>query len=208
MSNVPAPCGCSSSCPQSWSLDRPLRFPRCHQQVRRVTFWEPEVELDPEEGPYREALGHSSRIFLEDSGRVPPSAQRQETACPPGRPMACQDAEGKGNYPLEPSIKDVETWLDWQVWQMDMPYWWAELTAFPGMEDPKKLAWKIFTSFSIPAVRSKAFLGQGYTVPPAPRCLTQNVFLPSWPVLSGHSTAAFSLNHGLHPRVTVLGRET
>ena len=34
-------------------------------------------------------------------------------------------------------------------------------------------------SFSIPAVRSKAFLGQGYTVPPAPWCLTRYVFLPN-----------------------------
>ena len=60
---------------------------------------------------------------------------------------------------------------------MDMPYWWAELTTIPGVEDPKKLAWKIHASFSIPAVRSKAFPGQGYTVPPVPRCLTWSVFL-------------------------------
>ena len=92
--------------------------------------------------------------------------------------MAYQNAKGRGNYPLEPSIKDVETWLDWQACQMDMPYWWTELTAIPGVEDPWKLAWKIHASFSIPAVRSKVFPGQGYTVPPAPKCLTQNVFLP------------------------------
>ena len=52
-----------------------------------------------------------------------------------------------------------------------------ELTAIPGVEDLQKLAWKICTSFSIPAVRSKVFLGQGYTAPPAPKCLTQSVFL-------------------------------
>ena len=39
--------------------------------------------------------------------------------------MAWQDAESRGNYLSEPSIKDVETWLDWQACQMDMPYWWA-----------------------------------------------------------------------------------
>ena len=61
---------------------------------------------------------------------------------------------------------------------MNMPYWWTELTTIPGVEDPRKLAWKIHASFSIPAVRSKVFLGQGYTVPPAPRCLTWSVFLP------------------------------
>ena len=55
--------------------------------------------------------------------------------------MAYQDAKGRGNYLSEPSIKDVETWLVWQAHQMDMPYWWAELTAIPGVEDPKRLAW-------------------------------------------------------------------
>ena len=175
-------CACphsySGSSLQSQSLDRQPRSLRRPWQERRVTFWEPEVEPDPEEGSYRGALGCSSRIFLENSGRVPPSAQRQETAHPPGRPTACQDAKGRGNYPMEPSIKDIETWLDWQAHQKDMPYWWTELTAIPGVEDPQKLAWKICTSFLIPAVRSKVFLGQGYTAPPAPRCLTQSVFLP------------------------------
>ena len=59
-----------------------------------------------------------------------------------------------------------------------MPCSWTELTTIPGVEDPRKLAWKIWASFSIPAVRSKVFLGQGYTTPPVPKCLTWNVFLP------------------------------
>ena len=117
------PLSCSSNHPQRQSLDRCPRSPSRHQQERRVTFWELEVELDPEEGPIRGALGHSSRIYLEDSGRVPTSAQRQETAHPPGRPMAYQDAKGRGNYPQEPSIEVVKTWLDWQAHQMNMPYW-------------------------------------------------------------------------------------
>ena len=90
-----------------------------------MTFWELEVEPDPEEG-------------------------------------------GK-NYPAEPSIVDVETGLDWQAHQ---------LTAIPGMEDPWKLTLKIQASFSIPEVRSRVFLGQDYTTPPAPKYLTWNVFLP------------------------------
>ena len=77
-----------------------------------MTFWEPEVEPDPEEGPYRGTLGCSSKIFLENSEGVPLSAQSQETAHPPERPMAYQDAKDSGNYPSEPSIKGVETWLD------------------------------------------------------------------------------------------------
>ena len=92
--------------------------------------------------------------------------------------MAYQNAKSGGNYPSEPSIKDVETWLDWQAHQMDMPYFRTELTTIPGVEDPKKLSQKIHASFSIPAVRSKVFWNQGYTTPPTPKCLTQNVFLP------------------------------
>ena len=178
MSNVPAPMVAAVAIHRVNLWNKCLRSLSRHQQERRVTFQEPETELDPEEEPYRGTLGHSSRIFSVNSGGVLPSAQRQETAHTPGRSMASQDAKDRGYYPLKPSIKDVEAWLDWQAWQMDMAYWWAELTVIPGVEDPRKLAWKICTSFSIPAVRSKVFLGQGYTAPPAPRCLTQNVFLP------------------------------
>ena len=94
-------------------------------------------------------------------------------------PEVKPDPEERGeSYPLEPSIRDTETWLDWQACQLDMPCWWTELTVIPGVEDPWKLACKIWSSFSIPVVRSRVFLGQGYTTPPAPTCLTQNVFLP------------------------------
>ena len=48
---------------------------------------------------------------------------------------------------------------------------------YKGVEDPKKLAQKIQASFLIPEVRSQVFLGQGYTIPPASKCLTWNVFL-------------------------------
>ena len=171
-------CSCSGSHLQSQSLDRWSRSLNRPWQERRVTFWEPEVELDPEERSYKGAPGWFSRIFLKSGDGVSPSAQRQETACPPMRPMACQDAEGRGNYPAEPSIQHVETWLDWQAHQMDMPYWWTELTAIPGVEDPWKLTWKICAFFLILAIRRKVFPGQGYTAPHAPKCLTWNVFLP------------------------------
>ena len=104
-------------------MDRHQRSLSRHQQERRVTFWEPAVEPDPEERLYRGALGCSSRIYPEDSDGVPPSAWRQETVHPMGRPMAYQDAKGKGNYLSKPFIKDVETWLDWWACQRDMPYW-------------------------------------------------------------------------------------
>ena len=60
---------------------------------------------------------------------------------------------------------------------MDMPCWWMKLTAIPGVEDPQKLAQKIWAYFLIPEVRSRVFLGQDYIASPAPKCLTQNVFL-------------------------------
>ena len=72
---------------------------------------------------------------------------------------------------------DVETWLDWQAHQLDMPCWWMELTAILGVEDPQKLAKKIWDFFLIPEVRSRVFPGQDYSAPSAPKCLTQNVLL-------------------------------
>ena len=143
----------SRICPQSHSLDRWPRSSSRPWQERRVTFWEPEVEPDPDD------------------------SQRQENTHPSGGSVAYPNAKSRGNCLSEPSIKDVETWIDWQAHQLDMPCWWTELTAIPGVEDPKKLTWKIQASFLIPSVRSQVFPGQGYTAPPAPKYLTQNVFL-------------------------------
>ena len=36
--------------------------------------------------------------------------------------MAYLDAGGREDYQPEPSIEDIETWLDWQDHQVDMPY--------------------------------------------------------------------------------------
>ena len=91
---------------------------------------------------------------------------------------------GIGNrmgYPPEPSIKNCETWLDWQAHQLDTLHWWEELTTIPYVEDLWRLAQTICTSFLIPAVRCEALLNQDYTKPPAPKCLTRGRFLPSDP---------------------------
>ena len=45
-------------------------------------------------------------------------------------------------YLPEPSIRNIEVWLDWQAHQLDMPHWWVELTAIPNVENPKRLAQK------------------------------------------------------------------
>ena len=64
---------------------------------------------------------------------------------------------GAENYPLEPPISDVETWLEWQACQLSTPTWWLELRAILGVKDPQKLTNKIWASFSIPEVRMRAF---------------------------------------------------
>ena len=102
---------CNRSHSQNHSSDRKLRSPSGSRQGSRVTFQEPEVEPDPE--------------------------------------------EGRGNYLLQPSILDVESWLDWQAQQIDMPCWWRELRAIPGEEDLQKVTQKIQAS-SLSSPRSEA----------------------------------------------------
>ena len=82
------------------------------------------------------------------------------------------------DHMAEPSVSDVETWLEWQAEQLGTPAWWLELKAILGVKDPRKLACKIQASFYIPGVRMRAFLEQEYTTPPALKCLSRNTFLP------------------------------
>ena len=44
--------------------------------------------------------------------------------------------EGVEYYSSEPSVLNVETWLEWQAHQLGTPAWWSELTAIPEVEDP------------------------------------------------------------------------
>ena len=82
------------------------------------------------------------------------------------------------DHSTEPSISDVETWLEWQANQLGTPAWWTELQAIPGIRDPQKLAQKIRASFYIPEVRIRTLLEPGYTAPPTVRSLDRNAFLP------------------------------
>ena len=72
----------------------------------------------------------------------------------------------------------METWLEWQAQQLGTPTWWAELKAILGIRDPQKLAWIIRVSFYIPEVRMRTLQEPEYTVPPSPRSLDRNAFLP------------------------------
>ena len=70
---------------------------------------------------------------------------------------------------MEPSIDNLEMWLEFQVGQLGTPMWWEELGAMLGIEDWHKFAQKIRASFYVPEVRLRASPEWGYTAPLAPR---------------------------------------
>ena len=106
---------------------------------------------------------------------------------PPGRRVTFWNPEAEmsserdtENYCTEPSLSNVETWLEWQANQLGTPAWWTELQAVPGIRDPQKLAQKIKALLDIPEVRMRTLLEPGYTTPPTPRSLDRNAFLPKY----------------------------
>ena len=82
---------------------------------------------------------------------------------------------------MEPSIKNYGVWLTWWAHFLDKSHWWRELASIPDVEDLRRLAWKIHTSFLIPAVRCETLQNQDYTMPSAPKCLSRSRFLPNHP---------------------------
>ena len=78
----------------------------------------------------------------------------------------------------EPSVDDLETWLEFQAGQLGTPAWWEELGTVPGIEDQCKFTWKIRTSFYVLEVQLRGSPEQGYTVPLAPQSLNRSTFLP------------------------------
>ena len=105
----------------------------------------------------------------------PPSGRRVTFRNPEAELSSKRDAK---DYSTEPSVSDMETWLEWQAKQLGIPAWWMELQAILGIRDPWKLAWKIRASFYIPEVRIRILLEPEYTATPAPRSLDRNAFLP------------------------------
>ena len=53
------------------------------------------------------------------------------------------------SYSMEPSVDDLETWLESQVEQLGTPMWWEELGAVLGIQDQCKFTWKIRASFYV-----------------------------------------------------------
>ena len=76
----------------------------------------------------------------------------------------------------EPSIDDLEMWLEFQAGQLGTPMWWEELGAVLGIQDRHKFAWKIRVSFYVPEVQLRAYPEWGYTAPPAPWSLNRSTF--------------------------------
>ena len=56
----------------------------------------------------------------------------------------------------EPSIDDLEMWLEFQARQLGTPTWWEELGAVLGIEDWHKFSQKIRASFYVPEVQLRA----------------------------------------------------
>ena len=69
---------------------------------------------------------------------------------------------------VEPSIDDLEMWLEFQAGQLGTPTWWEELGAMLGIQDQCKFTWKIRASFYVPEVWLRASPEWGYTAPLAP----------------------------------------
>ena len=92
---------------------------------------------------------------------------------PEGEDLATESREPSVKLP----IKDLELWLDQQADQLGTPTWWEELKAIPGITDLCKFTPKICTSFHVPEIQSQTSPNQGYSAPPALKCLNQGAFL-------------------------------
>ena len=86
--------------------------------------------------------------------------------------------KGEAGCSTEPSIDDLEMWLEFQAGQLGTPAWWEELGAMLGIQDQCKFAQKIRVSFYVPEVWLRVCAEWGYTVPPAPQSLNRNAFHP------------------------------
>ena len=76
----------------------------------------------------------------------------------------------------EPSIGDLDMWLEFQAGQLGTPARWEELGTIHGIKDWCKFAWKIRVSFYILEVQMRASPDQGFTVPLAPQNLNRSTF--------------------------------
>ena len=89
-----------------------------------------------------------------------------------------EDSETANQEPsVEMPTKDLEQWLDHQADQLCTPTWWGELQAVPSITDLHRFARKIWASFHILEIRFQVCPDNGYSTPPAPKCLDRGAFL-------------------------------
>ena len=103
----------------------------------------------------------------------------------PRRRVSFHDPKGKkdpikeeASCLIEPSVDNLETWLEFQAGKLGTPTLWEELEAVLGIKDWCKFTQKIRVLFYVPEVWLRASPEQGYTVPLAPHSLNRSAFLP------------------------------
>ena len=108
---------------------------------------EPTLEATAGAVPREEAevkVGITAGFIVKVTLRVAPRVDPWSPSRPPsGRRVTFREPKvepnpegGAEDYPLEPPISDVETWLEWQASQLNTLTWWLELGAIPGVKDP------------------------------------------------------------------------
>ena len=102
---------------------------------------------------------------------------------PPQRRVSFHDPDNvkdpvkeEASNSMEPSMDDLETWLEYQAGQLGTPAWWGELAAVPGIKDRSKFAQKIRASFYVPEVHLRVSPEQVCTAPLAPQVLDRGTF--------------------------------
>ena len=134
--------------------------------------------MSSREGPSRGLRGQATGgEEVEEIDLGPPPTLRPELECFLETPTTMQGNRDRWGSLLEPLINNYEMWLEWQACQVDTPDWWKELVTIPNVGDPKRLAWKICTSFEVPWVRCKTLKDHGeYIVPSVSKCIQQGMF--------------------------------
>ena len=116
-------CTHSCSCPQDRFQERCVWSLNPHRPRRHVTFCEPVEGTSSNERPQREPWEHLTRGEVEEGDLGPLPSLRPELEHFLEMLMTRQGTKDRWDYPLEPSIKNIELWLKWQACQLDTPHW-------------------------------------------------------------------------------------
>ena len=115
------------ACSQGWSKDWPEAQTQNHHQV------DPPNEQAHSQDHIREPANKRVSFWMPEDGDLVTESRDLSSKLP---------------------IKDLESWLEYQVDQLGTPTWWGELKAIPGMVDLHRFAWKIRVSFHVPEIQS------------------------------------------------------